>query len=321
MALRLRSPAEFYIKALLVHPNGYSNEAIAEILEEQRRPYFTLNFIERMRLKMHPPDPFYPYDKKHLPSYNYIRRQRINNIFQTTLPMKMAFEILDFAKAIEFVEGMLLVNAPHLAIAQHITRWCGVYSIPEAIRLYKHYFFNTDLSTTTETRIGVQLDFDHSADKIPELEFRKGFLRSPYFKDPKKIAADLPHSPTTAILVQERLGTPPSKHDLSLRVMELRNISVLRGLEAAHQDAPGDSQRCLNYTNTARIAIDIMEVTKDPGDELSEQLQSIALRTDTQPLKHVKQLSAGQHTVDLAPLRDPANEQPTADTHPGHKDG
>jgi hypothetical protein len=317
--MRLRSPAEFYIKALLVHPDGYSVEEVKEILDDLDLMPISLSYITRIRNKMRPPpDPFYPDDPGHLPSFRYVVTNKIHTIFQRTVPMKTALELLKVPRSKEFTEALMLVNIPSLAISTHLTRHYRTYCTVDALELYKHYFWNIDLCTTTCMRILLQLEMEAADETNPELKGRQRILTRAYYKDARRVAADMPHSLITATLVQERLGTCPVPRDLAQFLMESRNMASLRMGEAAHQDGPGDSVKYLNYANGVRISEEIIQMTQNPQDQMRNQLQSIALRTDTKPIPSIHTLSQGRHTVDVAPIKDLANDEPDPDATPGH---
>src|SRR5580693_8714948 len=108
MSIRLRSPAEFYIRSLIVHPDNYSDADIVEILDDQRLIFYSEEYIGRFRKKVPPrPEPFYPDDDKHLPSYTYVTREYINTIFLRSREMKEALTILKWPRIQEFVETMM----------------------------------------------------------------------------------------------------------------------------------------------------------------------------------------------------------------------
>jgi hypothetical protein len=49
---------------------------------------------------------------------------------------------------------------------------------------------------------------------------------------------------------------------------------------------------------------EMLQLIAKPEDQMQDQLRAIALRTETRALPSIHQLSAGKHTVDLAPLED-----------------
>jgi hypothetical protein len=322
MTVCLRSPAEYYIKGLIVHPDEYSNEEIVDKLRHQKLIFYSPSFIDGVRKTVKtPPDPFHPEDETHAASYNYLVNEGLLHMFQRSVDMKAAFNILKKPRIQEFVEALAVVDVPAFAISHYVSRTMRLFCTVSSLELYMHYFWNIDLLSATELRIALDLSMRIAAEYIPELKDRKGVLASPYFKDARKIAADLPHSPIGASLVQGQLGIPQSKQDLALKLMELRNLATLRAFQAVQQNGPGDSQAFLNFVNGARVTEDLLQVTQKPEDQLSEQMQSIALRTSTEPMISVHKLTSGNHTVDVAPIRDPQNDDPDFDTPTGHQDG
>jgi hypothetical protein len=302
--MRLQSPALYYLKALTCHPDNHSNAAIKELLDDERLDYLSDSYIDKVRASMKPPDPFYPTDKRHAKSFSFILNAGIHRLFLPDELMRMAKRILNSPRAKEFVESMLLVRVPFSVIAAYVTEHRGIFCTGEALRIYQHYFWNIDLLDSTEMRVLIALRTEQAAERVPELKGMKKILTSAYFKDARKVAADLPFSPTTAMLAQMRLGIRPGKANLALRMMEARDLAIARAVEAIQQDGPNDSMKCLNYINSSRMLEEMLQMVAKPEDQLQDQLRAIALRTETRELPSIHQLSAGKHTVDLAPLED-----------------
>lgn len=322
--MRLRSPAEFYIRYLVCHPDKFSTPAIKERLIDEGLDFISDAYIDSLRAKMKPPKPFFPTDPSHVPSYRFIIKEQINRIFQPDVPMRIAREVLDTPRAKEFVESMLLAHVPLSAITGAITQRHRIRCTVDAIEAYRHYFWNTDLLDSSQMRVLLQLRIDIAAENVPELKDRKKILTSAYYKDPRKVAADLPYSPTTALLAQLRLGVKPGRAEIALRMMETRDIAWVRAIEAAQTDGPGDDQKFVNYVNGGRMLEELLQMVAKPEDQLRKQLSAIGLRTELAPVVSVHALSGGQHTVEVAPTRDmPDDESADADFEPGpgHVDG
>lgn len=305
--MRLISPAQYYIKYLACHPDGYSNDAIKERLDNERLDYVSDKYLDQVRASMKPPTPFHPQDDRHALSFSFINDEGLVRIFRPNDAMKAAKKVLTFPRAKEFVEAMLLVHVPMEAVAAYIeTHWqlrCDV----ETLRLYSHYFWNIDLLDTTEMRLLLALRFEQASERNPELKDKKKLLTSAYYKDPRKVAADLPYSPTTALLAQMRLGIRPGRADLTMRMTEARDMSIIRAIEAAQQDGPSDSMKFLNYVNGGRMLEELLQLISKPESHMQEQLRVIALRTESREVVPIHQLSGGHHTVEVAPIED-ANE-------------
>ncbi len=308
---RLRSPAEYFIKALIVHPDAYTTDEIKQRLEGDDLDWLSLEYIDWVRTRIPPwPDPFYPFDRMHLSSSRFIYKERINRAFLVDLEMRAAGELKDKPRVREFIEAMMLAQVPNAAIAGYVLRAFRTYCTVEILEIYKHYYWNIDLLDSDMMRVLLQWRVENAANNIPIFKGMGRALRNAYYKSARKIAADLPHSPSAATLAQMRLGMSGSNQDLQTILYDLRNISSRRSVEAAYQDGPGDSQKALNYMNIARGSEEMLQMTSNPQDQMVKQLESIALRTETKALPNVKALSAGQHTVDLAPLKDPKHDDP-----------
>jgi hypothetical protein len=302
--MRLRSPAEFYIKYLILHPDKYLTRDIKERLLDEGLDFISEAYIDRLRSKLKPPTPFYPNDRDHAPSFHFLINERINGLFHRELAVRTALEILSLPRAKEFVEAMVLVQVPLPAISAYLTRHLGVFCTTEALELYRHYFWNVNLLDSSQMRVLIQLRIDTLADHVPELQGKQAVLKAAYYKDARKIGADLPHSPMAATLAQMRLGIRPGRQELALRMLEARDMAALRATEAVHQDGPGDSQKFLNYANGSRLFEEMLQMVVKPEDQMQEQLRAIALRMDTREVPSIHTLSAGHHTVDLAPTKD-----------------
>ena len=323
--MRLRSPAENYIKYLVVHPDAFTTDDIRERLLDEGLDFISNAYIDKLRTKLKPPKPFFPNKRTHAASLNFILRERINGMFQRNDLINRAIELLNTPRAKEFVEAMILVHVPRSAIAAFVTQHRGVYCTPSVLELYEHYFWNINLLDTTQMRVLLELRVDTAVANTPELAGKTALLKHAYFKDARKVAADLPYSPTTAMLAQMRLGIKPGKSELALRMLEARDAATIRAIEAAQQDGPGDSQKFLNYITGSKILQELIEMVVKPEEEMREQLASIALRTDTREIPSIHKLSGGSHTVDVAPTKDLQNvDAPDFEPQAGaedHRDG
>jgi hypothetical protein len=302
--MRLRSPAEHYIKYLILANRQNTNDVIKERLNDERLDYISDRYLDKVRAALKPPAPFQPMDIGHVKSFKFINEERVNSLFHPTAAMKMAKRILEVPRAKEFVETMILVHVPLSAIAAYVTQHRKVYCTAEAVQLYQHYFWNIDLLDTAEMRILFALRFEQAGERDPDLKDRKKLLTTAYYKDARKLAADLPYSPMSATLAQMRLGVSLNRGELSTRMMEARDIAVARAIEAVQQDGPGDHMKFLNYINGGRIIEEMLQMIAKPADHLQELQKKIALRTETRKMLTVHELSGGHHTVEMAPIED-----------------
>ena len=317
--MQLRSPAEFYYKYLVVHPDGYENAEIREGVDAVGVDWISNQYVDHLRTKLKAPQPFKAYDWMHTTSFQFLCDHHLVHLFQPDADMGVALSLLELPRAREFVETMLLSHAPHGAIAKAVARY-GQPCTERTITLYAHYFWNVSLLDSTQMKILLNWRFErmqHDEGPRPEAKSEAAWTsalgnagKKASYNDPRRLAAELPFSPFAAMLVQMRMGVMPSRIDIAARMTDTRNMAALRALEVLQTPpAPGDAVRALNYAMTAKIMNEMLETVQKPDETLRDQLSAIALRTDDRPVPSIHALSAGRHTVDLQPTPDGTYER------------
>ena len=317
--MRLISPALHYLKYLCCHPDNYTNDAIKERCLDERIDFISDAYLDRVRKQLRVPTPFFPTDRSHKKSLQFLVDEQLYNIFTADTCMRMALQVLKKPRAKEFIETNILLRVPLSPIAAYVAQHFNVPCTYVSLQRYQHYFWNVDLLDTTEMRVLLAMRIEQTEDGVPEFKGKKKLLQSAYYKDPRKIAADLPSSPMAVMLTQIYLGIRPGKVDLALRMMETRDLALIRAGEAAMQNSLNDSVKFLNFANGSRILEELLQLTSQPEEHIQDQLRAIALRTDTRDVPSIHQLSAGQHTVEMAPLKD--LHEPAEAFESEHSDG
>jgi ribosomal protein L20 len=297
-----RSPCERYLVYLIVHGDAYTNDQIREIIHELQLDFVGNWYIERLRATVLPPSPFYPTDPLHSASQRFLLRERIRDLFHPNDEVRLALKVLELPRVKEFIEAMVLSGAPDAAITYALGVQRGFRCTNAVLERYKHYFWNTELLDSTDMRALLRLRVEaaqHS--KEPEIQMQMSALHKASFNDPRKVAADLPASPITALMSQMRMGLMPSSIELSKVLETLRAAASIRALEATLNGGPDDSLRALNYSGVVRVATETLEHVAKPDQELREDLGALTLRTEQIPPPVIHQLSSGHHTVDLEP--------------------
>jgi hypothetical protein len=319
--VNLRSPAELYIKYLICHPDGFSDLLIKSALEELDILYVGDTYLASLRSRCVPPTPFRPHDPLHKKSHRFLIAENIRSLFMQTNDTKIAFKILEKPRIREFVESSILSYAPDAAIAVRATSY-GMRCTAGAISEYKKYFWNVDLLSATQMRTILNMELDQSVvdSDAKDVKDRKRAMKRASYLDPRKLAADLPHSPITALMAQMRMGVMPNRMELGKILQQAQAMAGLKVLEATMFGSPQDSQTALNFSTVVRNMTEALETVIKPDEHLREQLQSIALRTESAPVPSIHQLSAGQHTVDIQPTLEQVTYEPVADEKPGAAD-
>lgn len=298
------SPADQYIKGLVL--KGYRSGPLVQVLAGLNLDYPGPAYIRRVRKELLSklPEPFRLRTyAKHRPTRDFLIRQGVYEMFQSPPEMELAFVILEKPRAKEFIETLLIAHAPTHAIAyrlanMHHVRGCST----RVVDLYKKYFFNVDLLDSSEVKAVLQLRIDNllvMQSKSGE-EARQGLaLKKAYYSDPRKVAADMPHSPFSALVAQLQMGILPDTMDLKKLAETSAMLAQIRLFEAMAATPHEFDKRALNLAQTARILQEIQEAKIRPEEELRNQLEAVKLKTSQTALPLLAELTGGAHTVDL----------------------
>ena len=324
-SLRLTSPAERYIRALVVHPDGYSSADIKERLIDDGLDFISPKYIDSLRKKM-PPRPriFYPMDQSHQPSFMYICENGINRFYIPDQTMRLSRTVLEHARAKLQVEAMLLCGQSFLAISAATMRAYQIYTTPDSIGLYKHYFWNTTALDVPKLRILLEIRYKIMEESIPEFKGRAEILRRAYYRDPRYFAISMPNSMFSAYAVQQALGFLPPIGNIMENIEELVGRTFHAAAQALMIGGPKASEEYSNWLNAAQTLRNIQQTLGRPNDGL-KGLETIALRTDPTPVLALSTLAGqGNHTAELAPMKgmsDGKDDGSEIDFDADHEDG
>ncbi len=298
--MRIKSPAHFYIKVLFAC-EGLSVEEVHERLLEENLDPVNIPYLQRVRKSMVIPEPFYAYDVTHLPSLAFVQDHGLFRFLKRDKEIQMAKSILGLPRCKEWLETMLIMRAPVSALAPAVQRTWGFKCTPLGVELYSHYFFNIDLLDSTQLRLLMALRFDQPSEENDGVfKEKKKLLDRFYHKDSRKLAAEMPATKTSILLLQQRLGVLPSKAEPATQFMAAQEQLSVRMLESLNGDSLADSQKALNYAHAARLMQELIDVVVKPEDAMKNELRKITLKTDQKECKSVYELGEAR-TVDVLP--------------------
>lgn len=314
-----RSPAEYYLKYLLVRPNKLDDEQIMAMCYQQHLDCPGEEYLERLRVKAPPPNPFYPTDRLHIKSQRFLFREKIQQLFLPDQDMLVTLKLLAHARAKEFVEAMTLSGAPPPLIASALGSHRNFPCSEKSVQYYLHFFWNTELVDSTELRALLQLRAPPD-EVLSDKEKKVGKVYNKAFRDdPRVVAASLPNSPLVAMMSQMKMGIMPRNLDLVDAIEAARRMATLRSLEATMMGGAFDSKRALDYSLVAKHMSDMLEMVVRPDEKMREDLASIALRTEEGPVPYIHDLSNGSHTLELSPkaiTNESSGNEPVSDSDP-----
>jgi len=295
-----RSPAEYYIKFLVSHPDGFTNENVREVLEDRGLDYLRDAYVDKLRAAMMPPVPFYPKDRRHQPSQKFLQQARIARLYFPDEPMKVAWEVLGRPRIKETIETLLIVGAPDSAIAMDLRRQYGVEATANVVEVYRHFFWNLALLDSTDVRVLLQMRDEAGLmedDLAPR--FEANIRKKAGYQDPRRIAASLPSSPISAIITRMKMGHMPSRLDHVKILQSAATLSSMRAWEAAALGGMMSSKQAVEYSTTAKNLQDLLSSMAMPTQDLRRQLGQVVLRGTGRAIPTIDMVSEGNHTAEL----------------------
>jgi hypothetical protein len=175
---------------------------------------------------------------------------------------------------------------------------------PEAVELYQRFYWNIELVDSTELKAIIQLRVAPQPTTDPDESAQGSALLKAHYSDPRRVAAGISISPLAGIMNQMRMGLMPSNVELAKLASAARVAATIKVLESLYGNS---AERGRDYALIAKVMSEMLESVGSPEEELQENLKSLTLHTESAPVIHINQLSAGQHTVDIQPIGETKN--------------
>lgn len=294
-----RSPCETYLKYLIVHPDGYSNEAIRNLVRMQQLDWIGLPYIQRLRSVCISPTPFFPEDRMHTKSVRFLRKERLETIFHPDEAMAGAVAILDNTRAKELIENMLMSNSHPGWVCTALRRQIGMDVEPDAVIRYKHYYFNVELVDSSELKALMVLRLASEQSTDVDEQAIAAAVTSISKSDARRLTAMAATPITANIMNTLRMGLLPSSSDIARLADATRAAAIAGGMDMAIRGLPAQGR---DFALMAKMMTEILESVGDPSNDLQASLSKLSIDTDDQGIPNIKQLSDGSHTLDVQPL-------------------
>lgn len=296
-----RSPAEFYIKYLLVHPDEYSDEDIELTLKEHQLDNPGSGYFDRLRKRLKVPKPFYPYNDQHPFSWRFLMREKIFPLFHPDHRMLNALNILHKPRAKEAVEAMTLVNDPPALICHRLLSM-GVRVDIKDLQRYQHFFWNIQLVDSTELRalLAVRVDEMVLNDAGGANQVRAGAMKMAAYMDPRWVASRSYIPEVAALRNQMRFGYMPDRIDLARLVNAAAVIATSRILDELSSSHPHAARNSEQFSQVATNMLTMLELIGSPDEEMRKDLTALGLETDElDTVKGVEVLTEGTYTSEM----------------------
>jgi len=307
-----RSPAEYYIKYLLLHPNNYSDEDVEQALHQYHLDFPGGTYLVRLRRQLERPRPFFPYDELHAPSYKFIVQHKVLYAFHQDDDMRAALKVLDRPKAKEIVETMTITQDPTLLIC-HRLESVGVRLSTKGLNRYTHFFWNLDLVDSTELRALLEMRFRQTmfeGENARDTARGLAMKRSGYI-DPRWLAVNAPDAPTASLMNQIREGYLPSQFDVSKLMSSTADLAVVRARHELLSGAPDSAARARDYSVVAQNMLALLEVIGSPTESLFKDINQlgIELKHAENKVKNISQLTDGNFSADVQLMQEDSKHE------------
>lgn len=293
------SPCEYYLKYLVVHPNGYTNEDIKNLSRAQQLDYMGEPHLECLRKDCRPPSPFYPTKKGHLASTRFLVKEKLEAIFRPDKDMLLAMKMLDNPHAKELIESITLAGAS-AEWAHAMLRRQEIGSSVQAVEYYRFYYFNMNLVDPEERKAFVM---NRAAAPSPTTDQYEQSLNDCYRRamwDSERMqAARTSVTPYSGLLALMRRGIMPTNAQLSRIFTASRLTAAVRADEALQAGRPAELR---DYVYAAKMFSEILQDVGEVGEDLQEGLAKLILKTEDKALPSINDLSGGHHTLSLEPV-------------------
>lgn len=316
-----RSPAELYLKYLIVRHESSSDKQIADIARAQHLDPLGAFYIARLRRDVVTPVPFYPENKQHKASFRFLMAKGLFAFFWPNQHVTTALNLLKHPQAKELIEQMLLSRSPVNWIVGALQRE-GYRASDKAVVYYKSFFFNVDLVDDLEMRTLLRLRFQATQSATdPDVARMEAAYEKEAWSDPRTAVAAAPIRSLATLMTSVRMGLLPDNASLAKVLATARYVTVVRSIEAAVRNGQYDAERSQAYMSVAAAANTILESVGSPEEDFQSKLSSIRLQTEEGELPMLEDVSRGIHTDDIElPGGQDADSELTgesSDTEPG----
>lgn len=294
-----RSPCEYYLKYLLTHPDGYSEETIRRLIKVQQLDFLGMPYLLRLRDSVVVPDPFYPEDERHRPSNKFLRKEKLESIYRPDDDMVSANTVLEKPRIKEAVEAMVITGSNPQWVSLMLKQRFGVVFTEKAIELYCHYYFKSDIVDSTELRALMLMRGVSDATTDPDEQRQAEAYFQANKADPRHLSAQMSVTPLANIMTTMRMGILPTNLELQRVVTAAQAVASIGSLEASMRGLP---ERARDFALTAKMMTEIAEQVGTADDDLQQGLGRLMMANDETKVPYIDDLSRGNHTLDVMPL-------------------
>ena len=303
------SPCDYYLKYLCSHPDNYSDHQIRTLVKLQHLDFLGVDHLQRLRDSCSIPVPFYPDDLLHHQSQRFLTKEKIYHLHHPDEDTILAIKLLDHPRGKELTESLLAVSADPAWICTLLRR-VKFKGTTRAVELYRHFYFNTELVSSTELRaiLSMRSSIEVNSKDEDAVAYKNAYWAAA--KADISSMSEMPAlSPFANILNMMRLGLMPSGIEIARVATVARMAAIVR---SAENSVTGHAKRALDFALTGKILNELMESVGDVSADFQKSMVSMMLDTDASAVPSIEQLTSGNYTLGLPNISELGAEE-TAD--------
>jgi hypothetical protein len=285
-----RSPCEYYIKYLLVHPDNYSPQQIKEIVISQGLDYIGDDYVGKLNAGLGPrPIPYYPVDIGHKRSQRFLVSAGVRSMFIQDADMKLAESYIHLPRAKEIIETTSLSDMS-VAWISGILRRAGYQSNKRSLDLYRHYYWNLQLVDSTDVKVLLRIRGTISDSQDPAVQVATAALGKAMYSDPRYEAAHVSTPAIASMMSLMRYGIIPNNIELHKLANSARKTALLRSCAETGNFHPHAGKQSLEFAMVAKVMGEVLADVGDTAGDLSEGLASMKMLRDENPVRSIAEL-------------------------------
>ena len=298
-----RSPAEYYLKYLLLAPEGWNDTAIQYHMEDRGIYCPNPRRIEELRKSLRPPTYFQPTNRLHKASSDFLKAEKVYTMFHPDSYTRMSVFIFERPSIKQFIETSISQHASYMNVCNSLSVLKNFACNARSVEVYCHYFWNTELLTRTELQeVTYMLGWISQGDpNATAMEVKAE--RWAHYNDPLALAACMPANAYSQAVVRFYEGYFPRvetnswlKYVFYLGLVKLVEHLSKSGYENMHTAAL--------ITQTLEGIRRLIESTGSPTDDIMSLAKQMTLTCDPTPQRTMADITGGRHTIDMMPASD-----------------
>lgn len=313
----MKSPAERYIRYLLLLPDGLDNQQIVRRLQEEDLDPISPGYVNRLRESIRTPTPYYPFDPRHRASVTFNRSQGVQYLMQPRREEKLASQILMTSRAKELVESMSMTGMTPARVSVALATMKRFRAVEEChVASYLYHYFDVEEISATELRAIIRVRMSSvgtsSEDTSPERTLMAEALRKESYRSSQRLAATMPHSPVAGLIAMVQQGYNPTTLQMNEVLQQTKALLTLRGFEEACSNNPEMPMR-IGGIYAAIESIDrTIERSQDPSGKLRAQIDALRMKTGKKSVPTVTALTGGRVSTPMLGPKDTTNGESDA---------